>query len=159
MATEHQPALLSVPGPMASVDHELRGTGSGGRDWNGARCNHPQTICRNPLWGRLRDALQGKGPQRRPQERLRRRLEEVAKAVGGGYCRLQMPLKPALAARRTAAGGWAPWRGGGAPPPRQMHPLGRLVLEAAGGEELRSKGLPKNPFPFKKSDFSPQELL
>ena len=40
-----------------------------------------------------RDALEGKGPQRRPQKRLGRRLEEVAKAVGGGYCRLQMPLK------------------------------------------------------------------
>ena len=42
-------------------------------------------------------ALEGKVPQRRPQKRLDRRLEEVAKAVGGGYCRLQMPLKLALA--------------------------------------------------------------
>ena len=42
-----------------------------------------------------RDASGGKGPQRRPQRRLGRRLEEVAKAVGGGYCRLQMPLKRA----------------------------------------------------------------
>ena len=31
------------------------------------------------------DALARKGPQRRPQERLDRRLEGVAKAVGGGY--------------------------------------------------------------------------
>ena len=38
-----------------------------------------------------RDALEAKGPQRRPQRRSDRRLEEVAKAVGGGYCRLQMP--------------------------------------------------------------------
>ena len=30
-----------------------------------------------------RGALEGKGPQRRPQKRLGRRLEEVAKAVGG----------------------------------------------------------------------------
>ena len=30
--------------------------------------------------------------------------EEVAKAVGGGYCRLQMPLRPALAVRGS---GWA----------------------------------------------------
>ena len=57
-----------------------------------------------------RDAwrLQGKGPQklqRRPQERLDRRLEEGAKAVGGGYCRLQMPLRLALAVRGTVAGG------------------------------------------------------
>ena len=40
-----------------------------------------------------RDALDGKGPWRRPQKWLGRRLEEVTKAVGGGYCRLQMPLK------------------------------------------------------------------
>ena len=31
-------------------------------------------------------------------------LVEVAKAVGGGYCRLQMPLKPALGVRGTVAG-------------------------------------------------------
>ena len=33
--------------------------------------------------GNARDALEGKGPQRRPQDQLDRRLEEVAKAVGG----------------------------------------------------------------------------
>ena len=33
-----------------------------------------------------------------------RRLEEVAKAVGGGYRRLQLPLSLALAVRETAAG-------------------------------------------------------
>ena len=38
-----------------------------------------------------RDALEGKGSQRWPRERLDRRLGEVAKAVGRGYCRLQMP--------------------------------------------------------------------
>ena len=31
-------------------------------------------------------------------------LEEVAEAVGDGYCRLQMPLKPALGVRGTVAG-------------------------------------------------------
>ena len=31
-------------------------------------------------------------------------MEEVAKAVGGGYCRLQMPLKLALGVRETVAG-------------------------------------------------------
>ena len=35
-----------------------------------------------------REVLEGKGPQRPPQQRLDRRLEEVAKAVGCGYCRL-----------------------------------------------------------------------
>ena len=51
-----------------------------------------------------RDAFEGKGPQRRPQKRLDRRLEEVAKAVGGGYCRLQMPLSLVLAVRGTVSG-------------------------------------------------------
>ena len=55
-------------------------------------------------WGLTRDALEGKGPQRRPQKRIDRRLEEVAKAVGGGYCQLQMPLKLAFAVRGTVAG-------------------------------------------------------
>ena len=50
------------------------------------------------------DALEGKGRQRRPQRRLGRRLEEVAKAVGGGYCRLQMPLSLALGVREMVAG-------------------------------------------------------
>ena len=49
-------------------------------------------------------ALEGKGPPRRPQRRLDGRLEEVAKAVGGGYCRLQMPFRMALAVRGTVAG-------------------------------------------------------
>ena len=48
--------------------------------------------------------IRGKGPQRQPHRRLDRRLEEVAKAAGGGYCRLQMRLKPALAVRRAVAG-------------------------------------------------------
>ena len=39
-----------------------------------------------------RDALEGKGPQRRLQRRLDRRLEEGAQMVGGGYCRLHMPF-------------------------------------------------------------------
>ena len=54
--------------------------------------------------GRGRGALQGQGPQRRPQKRLDRWLEGVAKAVGGGYCRLQMPLRLALGVRGTVAG-------------------------------------------------------
>ena len=65
-----------------------------------------------------------KGPQRRPQKRLSRQLEEVAKAVGGGgHCRLQMPLKVALGVRETVAGHrlGARWGGGGAPP-LPMHP-------------------------------------
>ena len=50
------------------------------------------------------------------------RLEEGAKAVGGGYCRLQMPLKLALAVRGTVAGHRLGAREGGAPPPFQCIP-------------------------------------
>ena len=52
-----------------------------------------------------RDALEGKGPQKRFQKRLDGRLEGVAEAVGGGYCRLQMPLK--LDTCRQGDSGWA----------------------------------------------------
>ena len=65
-------------------------------------------VRRSGKWGpsRLagRDALEGKGPPRRRQKWLGGRLEEVAKTVGSGYCRLQMPLKLALAVRGTVAG-------------------------------------------------------
>ena len=43
------------------------------------------------LRGTARDAIKGKAPRGRPQRCLDRRLEEVSKAVGGGYCREQMP--------------------------------------------------------------------
>ena len=63
--------------------------------------------------GAARDALERKGPQRRLVRRL-----EGAKAVGGGYCRLQMPLKLALAGRETVAGhGLGALEGGTSPPP------------------------------------------
>ena len=67
-----------------------------------------------------RDTLEGKGPQRWSMKRLDRRLEEVTKAVGGGYCRLQMPVKRAVAIRQTVAGrrlGALERGGGGVPPP------------------------------------------
>ena len=38
-----------------------------------------------------------------PEAVFGRRLEGVAQAVGGGYCRLQMPLKLALGVRKTVA--------------------------------------------------------
>ena len=73
------------------------------------------------LWGR--DASSGKGPQRWPQKRLDRGLEAAAKAVGGGYCWLQMPLSLALAATETVAEAGRPAGGGGGAPPRlPMHP-------------------------------------
>ena len=53
-------------------------------------------------------------------------MEEVAKAVGGGCCRLQMPLRLALggSGRQWLGVGWAPCRGGGGLPPFQYIPGG-----------------------------------
>ena len=75
--------------------------------------------------GGRRDALEGKGPRGRPERRLCRRLEEVAKAVGGGDGRLQMPWR--LAGGQWLGRGWAPWNGGGGylpphtPPAQPQH--------------------------------------
>ena len=70
----------------------------------GGRRGAPQRLKEYASGGEGRDALEGKGPQRQPQRRIGRRLEEVAKAVGGGYCWLQMPLRLALGVRGTVAG-------------------------------------------------------
>ena len=94
-------------GPMARSNREVssvhrqshqRQAGSGGGGSLHKLSDHPPPPP-------PRDALKGKGPQRWPQRRLGRRLEEVAKAVGGGFCRLQMPLRLALAVRGTVAAG------------------------------------------------------
>ena len=91
----------------------------------GSRCLSPRSTPEG------RDASEGKGPQGGAQERLDRRLEEVAKAVGGGYCRLQMPLSLGPAVRGTVAGHrlGALEGGEGVPPPLPMHPC----LRGGGG--------------------------
>ena len=93
-------------------------------EYTGTRSTAPST-----------DALEEKGRQRRPQKQLDRWLEEVAKAVGGGYCRLQMLLKLAFAIRGTVAGqmlGTPRGGGGGAPPPSNAS----LQAEGGGGGSL-----------------------
>ena len=57
------------------------------------------------------------GPRDELEGTLGSRLEEVAKAVGGGYCRLQMPSRLAFDVRKTVAG----------------HRLGALDGERGGG--------------------------
>ena len=73
-----------------------------------------------------RDALERKRPRGRPQKRLDWRLEEVAKAVWGDYCQLQLPLNLALAVRETVAGHRLGALGGvegvTPPPPLPTHP-------------------------------------
>ena len=60
-----------------------------------------------------------------PQRRLGRRLEEVAKAVGGGYRRLRVPLTLALGVRETVAGHrLGALEGGGGASPFQCIPGG-----------------------------------
>ena len=88
-----------------------------------------------------RDASEGNGHQRRPRKGLDRRLEEVAKAVGGGYCRLQMPLKLALGVRETVAGHrLGARRGGGVPPPSHTS-LVLGYMAAPVGDMVRAKAL------------------
>ena len=89
----------------------------------------------------VRDASEGEGPQRRPQQRLGRRLEEVAKAVGGGYCRLQMPLQLALANRGTVAGRRLP----PPPPPPTRRPIPWAVLRIGVGSRAPSTAPPPPP--------------
>ena len=95
--------------------------------------------------GRGRDAVEGKGPHSRPQRRVDRGSEEVAKAVGGGYCQLQMPWKLALAVRETAAGyklGALEEGGGGCLPPFQCIPgsggCGHRVLAIGGAQRFQA---------------------
>ena len=62
--------------------------------------------------------IRGKGISEGAPEAVGRRLGEVAKAVGGGYCWLQMPLRLALGVRGTVAGKrLGALDGGGLPPP------------------------------------------
>ena len=63
--------------------------------------------------------IRREGAPKAAPEQLDRRLEEVARAVGGGYCRLQMPLKLAQGVRGTVVGHGlrAPEGWGGTSPP------------------------------------------
>ena len=53
-----------------------------------------------------RDALEGKGPQRRPQKRLDRRLEEVAKAIGGRVLSVTNAIEAGTCHRRHSGWDW-----------------------------------------------------
>ena len=59
-------------------------TGRAGEGW-GWRCTPPEGCIRR------------EGTSEAAPEGVRQAVEEVAEAVGGGYCRLQMPLRLALA--------------------------------------------------------------
>ena len=107
----HTRPMYAEGSPKSSMRAGL--SGRGGVAWGGVR-THTSTACRHGSpqtgcvavgsWRHPGMRLKGRGPQRRAQWRLDRRLEEVAKAVGGGYCRLQMPLRLALGVRGTVAG-------------------------------------------------------
>ena len=79
--------------------------------WGGAGGLLPQGSIVLPLasasgmgmaWGL--GCIRREGTSEVAPEAVRRRLKEIAKAVGGSYCRLQMPLKLALAVRGSVAG-------------------------------------------------------
>ena len=63
---------------------------------------------------------------------------EVAEAVGGGYCRLQMPLKLAVGIRETVAGHrLGALEGGVTPPPFQC-------IYGGGGANYRAREVLRN---------------
>ena len=71
--------------------------------------------------------IRSEGTAEAAPEAVRQAAGGVAQAVGGGYCRLQMPLRPALAVRWSVAG----------------HRLGALEGEGGGGgSALSSASLP-----------------
>ena len=83
--------------------------------------------------GSAGDASEGKGPQRRPQSRLGRRLEGVCRS---GWGRL-LSVTNAIEAGTWRQGQWlgigrASWRGGGYLPPLPMHPSGSAPGRRAG---------------------------
>ena len=59
--------------------------------------------------------MEGKGPQRHPQQRLGRRLEEVAEAVWGRLLSVANAIESGTWRQggQWLGMGWAPWRGGG----------------------------------------------
>ena len=119
-AARHSEEGLGYPSPAASA-HRHRGN-----------AHKPEQMPTRPP-----GCIRREGPQRPPQRRLDRRLEEVAKPVGNGYCRLQMPLSLALVVRETVAGRrLGAWEGGGGcpPPPLPMHP------PPGGPEHMQTKG-------------------
>ena len=92
-----------------------------------AKCRGPETGHQptNATARKARDAFEGKGPPRRPQKRLDRRLEECAKSVGGSYCRLKMPLKLAIAVKEAGRRLGALEAGGGGTSPHSNESLGK----------------------------------
>ena len=84
----------------------------------------------------IQGCIRRKGTSETAPGAVRQRLEEVAEAVGGGYCRLQMPLKLPLAVRETAAGHRLGALEGGVPPPVPLHPSGHGHSNTSQGKPL-----------------------
>ena len=90
--------------------------------------------------GPIQGCIRRKGASEAAPKAVRQAVE-VAKAVGGGYCRLQMPLKLAFAVSGTVAGhGLCALRGGGGgvPPPLPMHSAVRPAVSGLFVKRLRS---------------------
>ena len=87
----------------------------------------------------FRDAFEGEGPQRRPQQRLGMRLEGFAKAVGGRVLSVTNAVEGGTCRRgRWLATSWAP-RVWGVPPPFPMHPCPCLRCRSQKGPQTRSR--------------------
>ena len=95
-----------------------------GRGHGGGGAIHSGLVRRGVVLG-PRDALEGQGPQRWPQRRLDRRLEEAGEPLGAGNVGYKCHGAWHLASGKRSLGiGCTPWRVGGFPPPSPlpMHP-------------------------------------
>ena len=81
-------------------------------------CFRQGVLLRDTCFAPGQGCIRREGTSEAPQRRVDRRLEEAAKAVGGGYFWLPMPLRLALGVRGTLALGigWGPCVWGGCPP-------------------------------------------
>ena len=114
--------------------------GRRGCEWTGGtpafgRWPTRHSLCsaqRHGAGGGTRDALEGKVPRRQSQKRLGRRLEEVAKAVGGRLLSVTNAIEAGTCRQGDSGWAWAgrPGGGGGVPPPPSNASLGGTVAPA-----------------------------
>ena len=104
------PALRGLPPQIPEKGGGRGWQGEALCEWTGATRGMPAGIRAGVGHGA------GRTSEVAPEAVRQRRFEEVAKAVGGGYCRLQMPLKLARGVKGAVAGHQQPWGWGCATP-------------------------------------------
>ena len=94
--------------------------------------SHPDAMAPAPLRQGCTRRGGGGGLRGGPSSGWTGGWRRLPKRTGGGYCRLQMPLRPALGVRGTVAGhrlGALEGGLGGIPPPLPMHPRSQVSFD------------------------------